>query len=115
MKPAVTITRLFEKSDPPPSGERFETLATCGDVVIQRIISAPKTASGPFLQASNEWVMVLQGGALLELDGEAVQLSEGDALMIPAHTPHRVVETSELPACIWLTVHIGGQQQVEPV
>ena len=115
MNPAVPVTRLFERADPPSSGERFETLASCGDVVIQRVISAPKTASGPFLQASSEWVMVLRGGALLELNGTAVRLSEGDALMIPAHTPHRVVETSEQPACIWLTVHIGGQQRAESI
>jgi len=35
-------------------------------------------------------------------------LVSGDYLFIPAHTPHRVVETSAEPQCIWLAVHLEG-------
>ena len=110
-----SVKRLFDDSGPPLSGERFETLAASGGVVIKRIISAPGTASGPYRQSDDEWVMVLQGDARLDLDGTELRLSAGEALMIPARTPHRVLETSGDPPCIWLTVHTGGQETDDAV
>ena len=99
------VTRLFESAQPPGSGETFETLLERGAVKIERILSAPGTASGPFLQGADEWVLLLRGRARLDLDGETLSLAAGEALFIPAGTPHRVLETSESPTCIWLAFH----------
>ncbi len=99
------VERLFDSAQPPRAGEAFETLLERGGLKIERILSAPGTASGPFLQEADEWVLLLRGPARLDLDGEALSLAAGEALFIPAGTPHKVLETSDSPTCIWLAFH----------
>ena len=48
-------------------------------------------------------VLLLAGAARLEVDGQPVEMSERDWLMIPAGTPHRVLGTE--PGTEWLAVH----------
>ena len=86
--------------------ESIDTLLQCRNVSIERIVSPPQTRTREFNQTQDEWVCLLQGSAMLELAGEALTLEAGDSLFIPAHTPHRVLTTSEQPDCIWLAVHI---------
>lgn len=105
-RPKVRVSRLFDAAEPPPSGERFDTLLNCRNLSIQRILSAPHTPSGPYNQESDEWALLLRGHAVLELGGEAVTLSTGEAVFIPAGTPHRVLDTSADPPCLWLAVHL---------
>jgi cupin 2 domain-containing protein len=50
--------------------------------------------------------MLVEGRAVLEVAGRRVSLSPGDYLVIPAHTPHRVLETHPEPRCLWLAVHL---------
>ena len=58
-------------------------------------------------QPQAEWVIVLRGHAVLELeDGELIPLQEGDYLLIPSHLRHRVRQTG--PDTLWLAVHIKG-------
>jgi cupin 2 domain-containing protein len=75
-------------------------------VHIERIQSPAGTRSELFDQAHDEWVCLLQGQAQLALGGETIELKAGEALLIPARTPHRVLSTSAQPTCIWLAVHI---------
>lgn len=84
----------------------FETLLQCRNVTIERIQSPPGTRTEIFNQPQDEWVSLLQGEAELELAGEVIRLSAGETLFIPAGTPHRVLNTSKRPTCIWLAVHI---------
>jgi cupin 2 domain-containing protein len=49
---------------------------------------------------------LLQSTATLDLAGESLTLVAGDCLLIPAHTPHRVLSTSAEPRCLWLAVHL---------
>jgi cupin 2 domain-containing protein len=56
-------------------------------------------------------VLLLSGKARLEIAGETFALSSGDYLFIPAHTPHRVLQTSveptaTEPGCTWLAIHL---------
>ena len=37
-------------------------------------------------------------------DGKCVMLEKGDSLNIPAHTKHKVIQTSEQQPTIWLAV-----------
>jgi cupin 2 domain-containing protein len=97
---------LFAAAEPPPDGERFETLARCRNVVVERILSSPRPETAEHRQAQDEWVGLLQGRATLEVDGRPLELVAGDWLLIPAGTPHRVVAASAEPHCIWLAVHV---------
>ena len=101
------VKRLFPDSDIPATGERFEELLTRRNVRIERILSAPGSVSGPCDQTQDEWVLLLQGTALLDVDGERLELQGGEALFLPAHCVHRVLDTSAEPPCIWLAVHVG--------
>lgn len=98
--------RLFPEPEMPLQGERFEDLFQTDKIRIERILSAPGSSSGPYDQEQNEWVLLLQGQAVLEVEGERVTLSAGEALLLPAHTPHSVLDTSKEPPCIWLAVHV---------
>ena len=55
-------------------------------------------------QAEHEWVHLVQGSAVLEFEDKQVELAAGDSLEIPAHTKHRVLETSSEQQTIWLAV-----------
>lgn len=100
----MQVQRVFALDRMPVAGERIEQLLARGEVRIERILSA----SGPCDQAQDEWVLLLQGRAVLEVKGQRITLDAGDALFLPAHTPHSVLNTSAEPACIWLAVHIGN-------
>jgi cupin 2 domain-containing protein len=88
--------------------ELFESLFSDEQVLIERIVSSGEsTPEGIWLeQEKNEWVIVMQGNAVLEFEtGGRHELQAGDYVNIPSGTKHRVVQTSELPQCIWLAVH----------
>ena len=112
----MEIRRLFPEPHMPATGERFETLLESGGVRIERILSAPGSSSGPYDQEGDEWVLLLQGRALLEMEGqlegetEQVELGAGQALLLPAHCRHSVLATSADPPCIWLAVHMNGNR-----
>ena len=44
----------------------------------------------------------MDGGAVLDVEGERIDLGPGDWVLLPAGTPHRLVETQ--PRTSWLTV-----------
>jgi cupin 2 domain-containing protein len=87
-------------------GEEFETLLQQGNVKIERIVSSPHPDNAFQCQTHDEWVALLQGEAVLEIEGEEHKLVSGDHLFIPAGRVHRVLLTSDEPNCIWLAVHI---------
>jgi cupin 2 domain-containing protein len=100
----MRVNNLFAGADPPPEGERFETLLTCRNVVVERIISSATAAPGEYMQPQDEWVALLRGRATLEIAGETVDLAPGDHLFLPAGMPHRVLSTSG--DALWLAVHM---------
>ncbi len=102
----MRVQRLFPEPDIPMEGERFEELLARGQVRVERILSAPGSASGPYDQEQDEWLLLLQGRALLEVAGERVELKAGESLFLPAHTLHSVLDTSGNPPCIWLALHL---------
>lgn len=88
--------------------ELFEELVSKESLKIQRIISkghiSPK--SGWYDQDSDEWVILLDGEAVLSfIDKEDVRLKAGDYINIPAHTKHKVLWTTPDKETIWLAVH----------
>ncbi len=101
-----TIDRLPAKSD----SELFETLCRDKNIHIERIVSQGHTTSPGhwYDQEHNEWIIILQGTATLELkNDEKIDLSKGDYLLIPSGLKHRVSYTSQDPVCIWLAIHFS--------
>jgi cupin 2 domain-containing protein len=103
---AVNQANLFHRLPRPATGEAFEELLRRRNLVIERIASSGHPEPVLYDQVQDEWVLLLQGEATLELAGEALELGPGDHLFIPAHTPHRVLRTSQQPRCLWLAVHL---------
>lgn len=77
------------------TGGRVELIVSSGHV---------SPAGFRYDQDEDEWVMVLQGNASLEVKGQLYALWVGDCLFLPKRTKHRVAFTSTEPACLWLAV-----------
>lgn len=102
------MTNIFDLPSSLPNKERFESLVSTDNILIERIISTGQvTPTGEWYdQEQDEWVILLQGEASLAYaDGKQIKLTAGDYLFIPAHQKHRVEYTSSEPPCIWLAVH----------
>ena len=99
------MVNLFEYVPPEPGGENVGTLCERGGVRIERIVSN-RAATGWYDQDEDEWVVLLQGEAELQLEESRVLLRRGDTLLIEARRRHRVLSTSE--DALWLTVFMPG-------
>lgn len=88
------------------SGEDFRALLRQPNLVIERIVSSAAPEPVLYDQEQDEWVLLVEGRATIEIAGEAMDLSPGDYVFIPARTPHRVLSTVPEPRCIWLAVHL---------
>jgi cupin 2 domain-containing protein len=88
--------------------ELFTTLHQAKGLRIERIVSQGHASPTGFWydQDESEWVIVLQGSAAIQLEGDSdpVELQPGAYLNIPAHTRHRVVSTSPTKKTIWLAI-----------
>ena len=103
----MTPANLFANAAPPQEGERFESLLSHKGLVVERIVSSSKIASQEYVQEQDEWVVLLQGEATLDVDGQTVQLRSGDYLFLPSRTPHTVQRVSD--GALWLAVHLHGR------
>jgi len=95
---------LIAGTEAPLEGERFETLLTHKNLVIERIVSSAAMTPTEYVQPQDEWVAILRGEATLEVAGEAIELHSGDYLFLPADTPHTLLRVSE--GALWLAVHL---------
>lgn len=100
----MNVHNLFSDAEAPITGERFDTLVQQGHVVIERIVSGSEVQPVEYVQAQDEWVVLLTGEAQLDVAGQPVSLKAGDHLFLPAQTPHTVTKVSS--GAIWLAVHI---------
>jgi cupin 2 domain-containing protein len=98
--------RLATSSSAPAAGEQVTTLVAVSGFSVEQILSGTLPAPAVFIQDHDEWVMVLEGGATLIVDGEQVTLTAGEWLLLPAGCPHTVSETS--PGTSWLALHGRG-------
>lgn len=89
--------------------ELFELLAGRADtgVRIERIVSQGHVTpeNDWYDQNQHEWVVVLQGEALLAIENhEELHLKAGDYINIPAHVRHRVAWTHPDQQTVWLAI-----------
>jgi cupin 2 domain-containing protein len=110
--PSILKTgNLFADLARPETGEIFAELLRCRNVSIERISSSYAPDLVLYDQAQDEWVILLEGRATVEIAGERLELAPGDHVYIPARTPHRVTATFPEPRCLWLAVHIYAENQ----
>lgn len=100
----VTRGNIFEKATPPAAGETFEPLLSIDNLVVERILSSAEVEPREYRQSQHEWVLLLRGKARLSVDGEIVDMTDGDYVFLPAEAPHSVLSVSD--GAIWLGVHL---------
>jgi len=90
------------------AAEVFTELLRRPGLRIERIVSRGQVtpADAPYVQAHDEWVLLLAGGARLWRDGcDEVALAPGDWLLIRAGLAHRVTWTPVDQDTVWLALH----------
>lgn len=101
---------LFADAGPPLEGERFETILSHRNLVVERIVSSEKVPSCEYVQSQDEWVVLVQGEATLQVADETITLVAGDHLFLPAGVPHTVKRVSG--GAIWLAVHLYPEKTI---
>lgn len=88
-------------------GEIVEILGKTPSGRVELIISTGQASPEGFIynQDEDEWLAVLQGDAILDVEGELYELEKGDYMMLYKHQKHRVAFTSVNPPCVWLAVY----------
>jgi cupin 2 domain-containing protein len=89
--------------------ELFTPLLEGNSFRIERIVSQGHASPPGFWydQDDDEWFIVLEGCAVLEIEGfcETFELLRGSYMRVPAHTRHRVVWTDPSERTVWLAIH----------
>jgi cupin 2 domain-containing protein len=104
------VANLLSDLPEPGADEAFAVILERPGVRIERIVSRGHATpvDEPYQQDEDEWVLLVQGGARLWLDGQGeVALEPGDHLLIPAGLRHRVTWTMPDAPTVWLAIHIG--------
>ncbi|MBS4722523.1 cupin domain-containing protein [Aeromonas caviae] len=104
---------LIGQTPSPLPSEVFADLVSTNNVRIERILSqGQQTPTGEwFDQDEHEWVLLVQGEAILVFITpdtgvqERVHLGPGDYINIPAHLQHRVEWTHPTETTVWLCVY----------
>lgn len=104
MKPNTELD--FFDIHPDKEKEITDVLYESPHTRIERIVSCGQSSPDGFWydQDEDEWLVVLSGRAVVAFEEQDTLLETGDTLLIPAHTRHRVKETSDQPPCVWLCV-----------
>lgn len=98
---------IFESIPDNLDTEVFEDILKSSNLRIERIISKGQSSPdvGWYDQEDNEWVIVLEGKAVLEFETDGlVTLNKGDYLNIPAHSKHKVNWTDPDQITVWLAI-----------
>jgi cupin 2 domain-containing protein len=89
----------------PTIGEESDSLLKHKNIQISRIISSDSLEDKEYIQEVDEWVIILEGEAVLEIDKKEVLLTKGEYIFIPALVPHRVLQTQK--GTLWLAVYMA--------
>lgn len=95
---------LFDHTLPEQGHELLTELLGHKNVTINRIVSNSLENGKWYDQDEDEWLVLLEGEAVLAFEKGEKHLRQGEILFIPAHQRHRVKTTSQ--KALWLTVHI---------
>ncbi|MDO5725658.1 MAG: cupin domain-containing protein [Tissierellia bacterium] len=94
---------LYDEIEVLAGEERVSKLFENEKILIEKINSncAP---SGPYNQEQDEWIVLIRGAAVIELEGEKIALEKGDSFFIAKNRAHKVLKTTD--DALWLTVFI---------
>lgn len=107
VEPPASRGNLGEDIPETLADELVEVLAASADVRVERIVSRGHASPPDFWydQHEHELVIVTQGNARLELQGDSdVELGPGDWIHLRPHQRHRVAWTIAHTDTIWLAV-----------
>lgn len=96
------LMNIYAISDPAADTELFVTLHQTQNLKIEAIRSRLVRSGEMYTQEEDEWVILIRGTALLEIEKKEHLLCAGDNLFLPRHTPHRVLSTSD--DALWIGV-----------
>lgn len=103
----IDSDNIFKSIPGDMSEEIFTVLVESEGIRVERIVSMGQSSpsTGWYDQEENEWVMVLEGEAILAFpEAEDIRLKAGDYINIPAHRKHRVSWTKPNIRTVWLAV-----------
>lgn len=97
---------IFDEIPVDKSEERFFEIFKNETIKIEKIVSNGQKSPQNFWyeQEKNEFVLVLEGFAIVEFEDFEVELKKGDCLNIKAYQKHRVKFTSQTEPTIWFAV-----------
>jgi len=100
-------TNIFKQIPENLQDEIFEKIISSKNITVERIISyghnSPK--SGWYDQIEDEWVILLDGEAILSFQDKAdIHLKAGDYINLPAFTKHKVKWTKPNYKTVWLAI-----------
>lgn len=98
----MTIYNIFEDLEFSPDREIEEIIFENEKIRLIRTASLGQ-ATDYYDQEELEIVKIEKGRATLEIEGNLVELKEGDILPIPPHQVHRVVSQDKT---IWLCIFV---------
>ena len=90
----------------PIGEESFETVIENSSVKIERICSNSVRNGEWYDQENDEWVLLVEGSAVIEFEDTIIPLCRGESLWIEKRRRHRVKETSD--DALWLALHINS-------
>ncbi len=97
---------IFEQIIVDKSEEKFFEIFKNEKIKIEKIVSNGQTSPENFWyeQEENEFVLLLEGFAIVEFEDFEMELKKGDCLNIKAMQKHRVKFTSLNEPTIWFAV-----------
>ena len=100
------MQNIYNIPTPKNGEESIKELYKTNQVSINHIRSNSYVLSHWYIQEEDEWLVLFEGEATLEVEGKELMLQRGDTFFIPAKQRHRVLSTSE--DAQWLTVHMNA-------
>lgn len=97
---------IFEQIIVDKNEEKFFEIFKNETIKIEKIVSNGQTSPENFWyeQEKSEFILLLEGFAILEFENREVELKKGDCINIKAKQKHRVKFTSLNEPTIWFAV-----------
>lgn len=107
------LKNLFENIPSSLSDELFTVLHQATNLRVERIVSQGHCSPPDFWydQEEHEWVVLLQGQAILKFEDHSLTLCPGDFVNIPARVRHRVEWTAPMGRTVWLAIFYKNKDE----
>ena len=102
----MSLKNIFENINVDKISEEFIEILKNDNLKIERIVSNGQISPKDFWyeQKENEFVLLLEGEAIIEFETKEIKLKKGDFINIKSYEKHRVKYTSLVESTIWLAI-----------